>query len=88
MCILRSEVARRRTVLREPPSSRLASSDVALYSAGKDNDGFNERPINNVTIDVAKKIKRPRRRLGGDSRKHQTKRRSLGLVFSFNESGN
>lgn len=65
--------------------SRLVSSDVALCPTGKNNDGFNEGPLNHVTVDLAnkKKKKRPRRRPGGDARKHQTARRSLGFDFHF-----
>lgn len=37
----------------DPPG--LASSDVSPCPTGKDNDGFNERPLNHVTIDLAKK---------------------------------
>lgn len=51
---------------RQPPTSaysasdpsRLVSSDVALCPTGKDNDGFNEGPLNHVMVDLANKKKK------------------------------
>lgn len=60
------------------------SSDVALCPTGKDNDGFNEGPLNHVTVDLANNKKNGH--ADGPAvkaRKHQTVRRCLGFDFHF-----
>lgn len=83
---------------RQPPTSaysasdpsRPVSSDVALCPTGKDNDGFNEGPLNHVTVDLANKKKKNGHADGPAVMHANTKLRAAAsvLIFTFNESGN
>lgn len=82
---------------RQPPTSvysasdpwRLVSSDVALCPTGKDNDGFNEGPLNHVTVDLANNKKKNGHADGPAVRHANTKLCAAAsvLIFTFNESG-